>query len=166
VPDPHELVDELDDVPFTVQQADMSFSAFFSPHLGHSTSASLSLSPRMVSKVSPQAWQRYSYRGIVLPLCFLFHFSIAFGHQKIYTTSFPKFTIIIRLDTYRIRLIHPAIKLFAVQSYRLEGCSGFRHDFTGSPCDSLLPAFFGSILDPAAFAQSGIHPQFGEDEFV
>lgn len=29
---PHELVLELEELPFTVQQADMSFSAFFSPH--------------------------------------------------------------------------------------------------------------------------------------
>ena len=32
VPGPHEVVDEPDEAPFIVRQADMSFSAFFSPH--------------------------------------------------------------------------------------------------------------------------------------
>jgi hypothetical protein len=131
---PHALAFAADDSPFTVQQAEMSFSAFFSPHLGHATFSSLSRSPLNVSKVSPHAWHRYSYRGISLLLCFLIRASIAFSHQKVDSASIPKFAIVIRPRTYRILFFHPSVKLATVKPRSARQCGRFRHDLQSTFC--------------------------------
>lgn len=112
---PHAPALAEDDSPFTVQQADKSFSAFFAPHLGQTTSSSLSWRPLRISKPSPHAWHRYSYRGISLLLCSLVRASHALGHQKVDSASVPKVTIIIRPCTGGILFIHPSVELFAVK---------------------------------------------------
>jgi hypothetical protein len=48
---PHALAFAADDSPFTVQQADMIFSAFFSPQRGQTTSSSRSWRPLRASKI-------------------------------------------------------------------------------------------------------------------
>ena len=131
---PHAPALAEDDSPFTVQQADKSFSAFFAPHLGQTTSSSLSWRPLRISKPSPHAWHRYSYRGISLLLCPLIRVSSALAHQKVYPASLPKFTILIRLGTGRIFFIHPSVKLITVKHSLARGCNGFCHDPQPTVC--------------------------------